>query len=128
MGLYQRKGIWFLDYYAVGRRIRESTGSTSKEFAKRALKARRGDVARGKFGFGKTHTMNVLAERFLEHCKNRLRSETLDSYGYYVETILKTFSGRTLDTIKRREIEQWMDGIHKGRKPATYELARNKLK
>jgi hypothetical protein len=38
---------WTMRYYVGGRRFEESTGTTDKEEAKRILKAKEGDVAKG---------------------------------------------------------------------------------
>ena len=48
MALFQRKGDWFIDYYASGRRRREKIGP-SKKLAETVLRKRKVEIAEGKF-------------------------------------------------------------------------------
>lgn len=50
MGVFKDKksGRYFIDYYYEGKRIRECVG-TDYYLAKKALDARKGDIARDKF-------------------------------------------------------------------------------
>ena len=45
--LRQRGPIWWLRYYRDGRRLEESSGTDKYEKAKRLLKEREGDAAKG---------------------------------------------------------------------------------
>ena len=45
--LYRREKIWWLQVYQAGKAVRESTGTTDKTEARRLLKAREGQVAKG---------------------------------------------------------------------------------
>ena len=53
MAIYNQNGKWFIDYYYNGKRIRESVG-TSKKLALKALEARKGEIAQGRFGLKKS--------------------------------------------------------------------------
>lgn len=53
MGVYNREGVWCVDSYFEGRRLRESTRCTSKRAAERYLAARLTDIERGQFNLGK---------------------------------------------------------------------------
>ena len=46
--LYQRGNVWWIKYYRNGKPYRESTRSEKESYAKRLLKLREGEVARGK--------------------------------------------------------------------------------
>jgi integrase len=48
LGIYQRGKIWWIDYYYKGRRLREPV-SASRQEAAAALKARGGDIVKGRF-------------------------------------------------------------------------------
>jgi integrase len=48
LGIYQRGKIWWIDYYYKGRRLREPV-SASRQEATAALKARSGDIVKGRF-------------------------------------------------------------------------------
>jgi len=48
MAIYQKKGNWYIDYYAFGKRRREKIGS-SKSLAETVLKKRKVEIAENKF-------------------------------------------------------------------------------
>jgi hypothetical protein len=45
--LYKRGSVWWVKYYAAGRAMRETSGSTKVGAARALLKRREGDVERG---------------------------------------------------------------------------------
>jgi hypothetical protein len=47
MGVFKRGGIWWIDYRYQGRRIRESTGTSSRKRAEQLLTKRQAEVSRG---------------------------------------------------------------------------------
>ena len=47
--LYKRGNVWWMKYYRNGKCFRESTGSTKKMVAKKALARKEGDIAKGNF-------------------------------------------------------------------------------
>lgn len=53
MAIYNKIGKWFIDYYYNGKRKRENVG-TIKKLAQRALEARKGEIAQGRFGLKKS--------------------------------------------------------------------------
>ena len=69
MGVYKREKIWYIDFYANGRRIRERVGP-NKRMAETALKKREVQVAENRFLEirGKTEkiTFTVMAESYLK--------------------------------------------------------------
>jgi integrase len=75
MGIYKRKGQYYIDYHVHGRRVREVVGH-SKKLAESALQARQGDVVEGRFHL-KKHSRTTFAEfaaQYLEHSQTYKRS------------------------------------------------------
>jgi site-specific recombinase XerD len=49
MGVFLKRGKYYIDFYVDGKRVRECVGRVSRRDAENALKARRGDVVRGRY-------------------------------------------------------------------------------
>ena len=49
MGLYKRKGVWYVRVKYEGKEIRKSTGTRNRKLAKKALDVIKGKIASGKF-------------------------------------------------------------------------------
>jgi len=63
MGIYKVGNIWYIDYYADGRRIREVVGEKKSE-ARAALEARKGEIRTGKFHL--KNERRILFEKFAD--------------------------------------------------------------
>lgn len=50
MGVFNKGGSWYIDYYHNGKRIRENVGPSKKD-AIRALQTRRGEINQGRFNW-----------------------------------------------------------------------------
>jgi len=48
-GKKQKLSVWWLDYYHDGKRVRESSGTTDRAEARRKLRERLGEIAKGQF-------------------------------------------------------------------------------
>lgn len=120
MGLYRRGKIWHIQYFMNGRRVRESTGSPSKEFAQRCLDARKGDRSRNKFGLpGDSPTVEELATRFLEYSEATLTKKTVSSYRGITNKIIDEWGAYRIGDLTHRQIDLWIVKIAKDHRPAT---------
>src|SRR5262245_39927551 len=82
--IYKRGKTWWIQFYSDGKAMRETSGSTKESDAKKLLKLREGDNARGMPYIPNT---------------NRLRfKELLDD----VETDYKINKKRSIEDLKRR--------------------------
>jgi integrase len=107
MGVYQRGNVWWIDFYAEGQRVRERVG-VSKAQAQRALKARKGEVAQGKFklvGRKSGMRLKALAEKYLEWSKLNKRSWTRDSQ--MAKQLCRRLGEKRLNSITSWDVEQY---------------------
>ena len=49
MGIFRKRGKYWIDFYADGRRVRECVGKVARRVAEDALKARQGEVVQGRY-------------------------------------------------------------------------------
>ena len=122
MGVLRIKGspFWQIDYYVNGRRVRESTKSRSKEFARAALAARKADVARAKFGLARdSMSLSGLIEDFKAHCKSRLGKRTYQNYSKHLDVLDSELRDYRIGDIGRKEVEKVIIKIAGQREPAT---------
>lgn len=103
MALLKKHGKWFIDYYFEGRRIREGVGA-SKRLAERALAARRGEIAQGRFKLQEVKRsphFEAAAKEYLAWAQDNLRGwrKQQTPLGH----LRAFFAGRTL-----REITPWL--------------------
>lgn len=109
MGIYIKKGNWFIDYYANGRRRREKVG-TSKTLAETVLKKRKVEIAEGKFLDIKREQkikFEEFADEYLEvHCKPNNKSWYKSDYSN-LKNLKKYFAGKCLHEITPKDIEQY---------------------
>ena len=49
MALYQRGRVWYADFYANGKRVQESTGTTNRREAEKFLALRTAEIERGEY-------------------------------------------------------------------------------
>lgn len=76
MGIINRNGHWYVDYYFNGRRIRESVG-TSKRLAETVLAKRKAEIAEGRFLLRKKEpkmTFSEMAANYLDYSRNNKKS------------------------------------------------------
>ncbi len=109
MGKYLRGRIWYIDYYANGRRMREKVG-TSAKLADIVLQKRKVQIAEGRFlDVKKVYKVKFedFADEYLEvHCKSNnkaWRKSDQPNLG----SLKKYFSGRYLHEITPEDIERY---------------------
>jgi len=110
MGLRQKGGNWFIDYYAYGHRRREKIG-TSKVLAENILRKRKVEIAEGKFLDKKKQPkvkFDDFADEYLErHCKLNNKSWFKSDY-FNLKGLKKYFGSRYLNEVTPGSIEDYM--------------------
>ncbi|MBI1355155.1 MAG: tyrosine-type recombinase/integrase [Acidobacteria bacterium] len=74
MALYRRGRIWYADYYAQGKRVQESTGTTNRREAEKFVALRSSEVQRGVYVKPTQISLDDFGERYLSHAKLHKRS------------------------------------------------------
>ena len=105
MRIYQRKQIWYVDYYYEGRRIRRKIGS--KRDAENALAAIKADILRGEYRFKKDRKIRFedFAKEYLDYAKINKRSWGRDESS--LKRLLPFFGNMLLSKITPRYIEEY---------------------
>jgi integrase len=119
MGVYKKEKNWFIDYRYQGKRIREKVGP-SKRLAEKALAARRGEIAQGKFSLeavSPTPLFEVFSDAYLEYSRANKRSHERDRYS--ILRLSKHFAGMRLSQITPWLIEKYKVQRRSEVKPAT---------
>src|SRR5258708_7668475 len=87
MALYQRGRTWYVDFYANGRRVQESTGRKNKREAEEIHALRISEVERGVYARPIKISFPDFGMRYMDHAKSRKRSWLRD------EQMLKHLEG-----------------------------------
>ena len=77
MGIFQKHGKYFIDFYADGKRVRECVGKVSRRDAENALKARQGEVVQGRYRLQRkvvSPTFEAFVADFMEYSKSHKSS------------------------------------------------------
>ena len=111
MGVYLKRGKYFIDFYVDGKRVRECVGPVSRRDAEKALKSRQGDVVKGLYQLNKRAPSPLFcnfSEQFMEFSRahKSSRSSTADETRL---VHLKPFFGRyRLDQITSFLVEKYI--------------------
>lgn len=114
MGIFQKKGKWYIDFYLQGRRIRRAVGH-SKRLAEKALKAVQTDIERGEYRFQKEKktTFEHLAAEYLEYAKVNKKSWRTDEYN--LKALKHNLKGMMISRISSKHIEdlkrEWLEKV-----------------
>jgi len=124
MGIYLKKGNWFIDYRVNGRRKREKIG-TSKALAETVLKKRKVEIAEGKFLDIKKEQkvkFEELSQIYLDiHARPNKKSYHSDED--LIKTLSRFFGGKYLYEITSMAVEQFKAERAKEVSPATVNRA-----
>lgn len=127
MGVYQRGGSWYLDFFYDGKRYCESVGPVNRTVAKEKLIIRKREVIQGTY---KPKRAEILFEKFREQYLTYCKSNKMPSSAQRDENSLKhlqrVFDGKRLSDISPFLIEKFKTmRKEEGAKPATinHELA-----
>jgi len=129
MGVFRKRGLWWIDYRINGRRRREKIGP-SKAFAETVLGKRRLEIAEGKFlGFEpeKKYTFSEAADRYLKYSETNKKSYDRDRC-MFTKHLLPLFGKRQLEDITSWDIEQYKARRKKQVAPATVNRELSNLK
>jgi len=74
MALYQRGRTWYVDFYANGRRVQESTGTRNKREAEKVHALRISEVERGVYARAVRISFIDFGKRYMDHAKSHKRS------------------------------------------------------
>jgi hypothetical protein len=74
MALYQRGKVWYVDFYANGKRVQESTGTRNKREAEKIHALRISEVERGVYARPVRITFPDFGKQYMEHAKSHKRS------------------------------------------------------
>jgi len=120
MAIYQKRGKWFIDYYYLGRRVRESVGTSKKE-AEKALATRKAEILQGRYHWldeKRTVVFEVLAREYENYSQANKRSWRRDLIS--LKNLLGFFQGRLLTQINPWMVEKYKQvRLEAGVKPAT---------
>lgn len=120
MGVYQRGGNYYIDYYADGQRKRECIG-TDKRLAETVLKKRKVEIAEGRYlDIKKSEKIKFedFSEEFLNlYSKPNKKSWKSDEYN--LRNITPFFKGKNLYEITVEDIERFKAARSKSVGPAT---------
>ncbi len=122
MGLYQKKGNWYIDYYVHGRRKREVVGS-SKALAENVLRKRKVEIAENKF-LDIKKDQKVKFEHFADtyfqlHARVNQRPLVIKRTAGLLKHLCTCFAGKSLAEITPQSIEQYKSERIRAVAPAT---------
>ncbi len=120
MGIYFKKGNWFIDYRVNGRRKREKVG-TSRALAEFALKKRTIEIAENKFLDVRRENkikFEDLARDFI-NLYSKLNKKSWQSDVFNIRALCKVFKGRLFQEITPFEIEKYKSERLQSVGPAT---------
>src|SRR5258708_2126310 len=93
MALYQRGRTWYVDFYANGSRVQESTGTKNKREAEKFHALRISEVERGVYARPVKIGFPEFGKRYMDHAKSHKRSWLRDEQ---MLRRLETFFGEGL--------------------------------
>lgn len=107
MGVFKKQGVWWVDFYALGRRKRERIGPDRK-FAERVLAKRRVEILEGRFFDKKKECRMILrqlAEKYQEYSKVNKRSWKRDVTS--CKHLVAHFGDKPLRAITPESVERY---------------------
>lgn len=111
MGIFRKRGRYYVDFYADGRRVRECVGKVSRRKAEDALKARQGEVVQGRFQLRRRIArlrFDDFAARYLEYSQAHKSLRTTEADGTRTRSLLPFFSRYSLDQITPFLVEKYI--------------------
>jgi integrase len=107
--LYKRGAVWWVKYYANGRPVRESTGTTKEKRARNILKEREGRVASRQPILPRTDRIQYeeLGADLKRHYEATGR-RNLKEYAYRVKHLDRVFTGQRAATIGQPAVDAYI--------------------
>ncbi len=111
MGIFLKRGKYYIDFYADGKRVRECVGGVSRRDAEKAFKARQGEVVQGRYKLRRQITspfFEAFAADFTEY--SRAHKSSRSSAADQTRLVhLKPFFGRyRLDQVTPFLVEKFI--------------------
>ena len=119
MGLYPRGRVWWFNYVAQGKKVRESSQSTNKRVAERLLAKRRTEVLEGRWNLPRSDcpTLREWADEILSKLGN---SNTRNRYSASTKNLIRFFGNIKLTAISADRIADFQQArLNEGKHPAT---------
>lgn len=119
MAIYRRKeaGIWYADYFANGKRVQESTGTSNKREAEKFLALRISEVQRGVYVKPVHVPLEELWERYFTYARMHKRSWRRDEQMYW--NLRRLIGNGLLDSITPLQVEEFQQRRSREVSPAT---------
>ena len=119
MGIFRKRGKYWIDFYADGRRVRECVGKVARRVAEDALKARQGEVVQGRYKLRRklrSMSFDAFAARYLDYSKAHKSSRTNEADETRMKHLRPFFGKHPLDQITSFLVEKY---IHQRRQAVT---------
>jgi integrase len=117
MGLYQRAGTWWVDFYTGGKRVQESTGTKNKREAQRLHALRISEVERGVYARPVKISFHDFGERYMDHAKTHKRSWDRDEQ--MLKRLEEFFGPVMLNAITLQRVEEYQQARVREVSPST---------
>lgn len=119
MGVFERNGMWYIDYYIEGQRRRECVG-LDKKMAEDALIVRKAEIAQGKYNLKRkksTVKFTDFTETYLEYSQANKKSYRRDVS--CIKALTRYFKSKLLSEISPWQIEKYKVARARKVAPAT---------
>jgi integrase len=111
MGIYLKRGKYYIDFYADGKRVRECVGKISRRKAENALKARQGEIVQGRYQMQRKRvspTFGDFVTDFMEYSKAHKSSRGSESDETCLKHLTPFFGRYRLDQISSFLVEKYI--------------------
>jgi hypothetical protein len=125
MSLFKRGNVWWYEFWFAGRRIQESSKSTSKTIAKQAEQQRKRELELGFNAIedGRERNVRTLRDKAAEYLESYgLRNRSKTFAGYAIRHLLEFLGSRMLVDIDETAVRAYQDARLKqksGQRPST---------
>lgn len=120
MGLYKRSRIWWMAYSVNRQKVNESTHTSNRRVAQRALDKRRGEVAEARFNLPRLHSVPKFDAWSDQFISGVLDANTQKRYRTSAKNLVKIFSGLKMSEIGITHIDRFVQERQaEGVRPAT---------
>jgi len=109
MGMFQKQGVWWIDYYVNGHRKRERIGP-NKRLAETVLQKRKVEIAEGKFLDKQrpiTTTFDELADAYFAYVVHQQRKRSWRRDRTSIRALKGYFGGKRLTEVTPAAVEQY---------------------
>ena len=111
MGIFLKRGKYYIDFYADGKRVRECVGNVSRRDAENALKVRQGEVVQGRYQLQRkvfAPSFEAFVVDYLEYATSHKSSRTLAADQTRLLHLKPFFERYRLDQITPFLIEKYI--------------------